>query len=95
VGEIVHLGNASGRKFEGRRDLMLTSGLVRYHHNHGGRPAAAAAWLILLGFNASRMAFWAVASLLGSAHSRSRFHHFRVVVRNFGETWPTERGGAS
>jgi len=94
VGEIVHLGNASGRKFEGRRDLMLTTGLVRYHRKHGGWPAAAAAWLVLLGFNASRMVFWAAASLLGGDRSKRRFHHFSVVVRNFLETWPAAGDGA-
>lgn len=89
VGEITHLGSGSSRRLDHRRDLLLSEGLVRLHHKHEGRASAAAAWLLLLGFNASRAALWSLASWVRrDARSRQRRGHFVRVVRAFDRTWP-------
>lgn len=88
VGEIVHLGNASGRKLSARRDLLLTTGLVRYHRKHNGLPGALAAFSMLWLFQASRYALWAATALVRrDAASRARRDHFRDVLRGYGSTW--------
>lgn len=92
VGEIIHVGNASGRRFNYRRDLLLTAGLVRLHRKHGGWGAAATAWLLLWGFNTSRLVFWTLASPLGGRRARERCAHFAGVVRHYGEAWPRVSG---
>lgn len=89
VGEIVHYGNASGRRFEYRRDLMLTAGLVRFHRKHGGLLAAVLAWLILYAFNFSRLVFWSIAAAFtGRSKAICRRVHFRGIVKEFGRVWP-------
>lgn len=86
VGEIVHLGNASGRRLESRRDVLLTAGLVRLHAKHGGPLARWAAWSLLLAFNASRWALWGLADRLAPAPARRARHlHFRGVLAQWGE----------
>jgi GT2 family glycosyltransferase len=92
VGEIIHHGNASGRKHSFRRDVMLTAGLVRFHRKHHGLAGAAAAWGLLLVFNASRWGLWGIASLArrGRLEWRTRRDHFWGVLRHWGEVWPAE-----
>lgn len=93
VGEIIHVGNASGRRHGYRRDLLLTTGLVRFHLKHGGVIGGAIAWSMLWMFNASRWGFWTVAALLfpHQAHCSTRREHFRQVVSGFGEVWRNAR----
>lgn len=81
VGEIVHYGSASARKLNHKRDILLSDAIVRLHRKHGGQAAAAAAWAILLGFNASRAVFWGLRSVVQrrAGHSE-RARHFRRVV---------------
>jgi GT2 family glycosyltransferase len=89
VGEIIHIGNASARKYSHKRDVMLTSGLIRYHRKHNGVPGAAAAWALLFVFNVSRWIGWTLARpLLRSPTASERSVHFRRVVRSFRQVWP-------
>jgi len=89
VGEIVHIGNASGRKYSHKRDVMLTAGLVRYHRKHNGVPGAAIVWLMLFGFNLSRWIGWTLLRpVLRSEKASARSVHFARVVRDFGQVWP-------
>jgi GT2 family glycosyltransferase len=87
VGTIVHFGGGSSKSLNFRRDLMLSEATVRLHRKHGGPAAAAAAWVILLLFNASRFAYWQARSLL--FHRRhERAEHFRGVLHGFRQAWP-------
>ena len=93
VGSIIHLGSGSSRKLNYKRDLMLSEGTVRLHRKHGGRPAAASVWLLLLLFNLSRSAYWSLRAVTDSSGStRSRAGHFRQVVRHFSRAWPALGG---
>lgn len=89
VGKITHFGSGSSRQLNHRRDLLLTEGTVRLHRKHGGTLPAAALWLLLLVFNASRSAYWSLrCTLLGCRESRDRAVHFKRIVRNFRSAWP-------
>jgi hypothetical protein len=87
VGTITHFGGGSSKSLNSRRDLMLTEATVRLHRKHGGIAAAAAAWSILLVFNASRYVYWAAKSLL-ERRPIERANHFRGVVAGFLGAWP-------
>jgi GT2 family glycosyltransferase len=90
VGEIIHIGNASGRQHRYQRDLMLSEGLVRLHRKHSGLLSAAIAWCLLLVFNASRAAFWCAASIVSPVPAyRDRRDHFLAVIWSLGRAWPT------
>lgn len=90
VGEIIHYGSASAVSLGHRRDMLLTSGLVRYHKKHSGAFVASLVWLMLLLFNVSRLALWSFAVvLLRDDHATQRYRHFLGVVRNYRTTWPT------
>jgi len=94
VGEIIHIGNASGRKYSHKRDVLLTAGLVRYHRKHNGVPGAAMVWLMLFGFNVSRWLGWTLMRpVLRSEKADARSVHFRRVVRDFGQVWPKGSAG--
>jgi GT2 family glycosyltransferase len=93
VGTITHLGSGSSHQLNDKRDLLLTEGTVRLHRKHGGTLSAAALWLLLLTFNASRTAYWSLRSaLIGCPASRFRANHFRRIVRNFRGAWPAPGG---
>lgn len=88
VGEIVHLGNASGRKLSARRDLLLTEGLVRYHRKHNGLPGALVAYVLLWFFQFTRYVLWWLVALLRRRDGdRARRDHFRDVLRGYRGTW--------
>lgn len=81
VGEIIHHGSVSARKLNHRRDLLLTSAMVRLHRKHGGPLKAALAWNILFAHNLSRALFWSLRALIqrrGNVQERAR--HFRNVT---------------
>jgi hypothetical protein len=81
VGEIVHYGSASARKLNHKRDLMLTDAVVRLHRKHEGRLSAGMVWMILLGFNLSRAAYWGLRAMIQRRPAnRERARHFRRVV---------------
>jgi hypothetical protein len=89
VGEIVHHGSASAWRCNHRRDLMLTSGIVRWHRKHRGLLSAAAAYAMLFAFNASRAAFWSLKALRSDDRRvRGRRDHFAGVVTGFRAAWP-------
>jgi GT2 family glycosyltransferase len=90
VGAITHFGSGSSRQLNFRRDLLLSEGTVRLHHKHGGLLAAAIMWLLLLTFNCSRSIYWSMrAWRRGQSEAVTRAEHFRQVVRNFLQAWPT------
>ena len=89
VGEIIHIGNASGRRFEAKRDLMLSEGLVRFHRKHGGLLAGVAAYIVLWLFNCSHALAWTVLALLKRTDAaRKRRDHFCRVTMSFSSAWP-------
>lgn len=90
VGTITHFGGGSSKSLNSKRDLMLSEATVRLHRKHGGLAAAAAAWSILLVFNASRYAYWSVKSLT-QRPGIDRSGHFRGVVAGFRTAWPRAR----
>lgn len=90
VGTITHFGGGSSTSLNSKRDLMLSEATVRLHRKHGGLAAAAAAWAILLVFNASRYAYWSLKSLL-QFRRFDRREHFRGVVWGFHSSWPRGR----
>lgn len=93
VGEITHYGSASARKFEHRRDMMLTQAKVRLHRKHSGFAAAAACWALLLLFNSSRALFWSIRSLFGGPAARERAVHFIRITASFNKVWVPAEGG--
>jgi len=90
VGLITHFGSVSARRHNHKRDVMLSKAMVRLHRKHSGWPMAALIWGLLLVFNASRAAFWALGSLFSRrTEVRERCRHFTGVVREFGSAWPS------
>jgi GT2 family glycosyltransferase len=88
IGDIIHHGGGSARKLSYRRDVLLTSAKVQLHRKHGGWVAAATCWVILVGFNTSRAAFWSLCALIrGGDGRRDRARHFRQVVAALPECW--------
>jgi hypothetical protein len=91
VGEIVHHGSGSARKLSHRRDVWLTSGLVRLHRKHDGLLAAIGAWTVLAMHNLLRLLIWSVLGILPqSAAARARCRHFAAVLANFTSAWPRQ-----
>lgn len=91
VGEITHLGGASVKQLNHKRDVMLTEATVRLHNKHQGRFSAFLCFLLLLFFNLSRAAYWSLRLLLsGGRQGRERAGHFLRVVSNTARTWPRE-----
>lgn len=90
VGEIVHLGGGSVRKLSHRRDVLLTAGTVRLHRKHFGWLGGAACWLLLAGFNASRVLAWGALVPLKGQAARDRARHFLSVTRDQAQAWPTD-----
>ena len=95
VGVITHLGSASARTLNHKRDLMLTSGIILLHRKHRGLAAAALAFAILFGFNLSRAGFWSLRQIVApSPATQARRDHFRAIVREFHRAWPSSQGGS-
>ena len=94
VGEIIHYGSVSAVSLGHKRDLLLTSGLVRYHRKHGGILPALVLWIMLFGFNLSRCILWTVICVFASSTERiERRNHFFEVVKYYMSTWPTSKRG--
>lgn len=92
VGVITHHGGGSCKRLNHRRDLLLTAGTVRLHRKYGGTVPAVICWMLLLGFNASRAAFWRVASFtIPSDRTRARSAHFNQVLLGYRSAWPRAR----
>jgi GT2 family glycosyltransferase len=89
VGEIIHLGGASARKLEYRREILLGRGLIRFQRKHCGAVAAAAAWCVLLAFVLTRAIGYAALSVVRPGDdARNRRRLFATVLRNFRWIWP-------
>ena len=90
VGEIIHHGSLSSRKCNHRRDVMLTSGLLRYQRKHGGFLHALVAWNILAIFCLLRSGYWTLYAILrGDVFARQRRDHFLKVLGDFRNVWPS------
>lgn len=87
VGEIIHHGGGSVRKFKAERDVMLTAMTVLFHLKNYGLFSASLCWILLLIFNGSR---WAAYCILGlfSSRVRARRDHFCGVLAAYRKTWP-------
>lgn len=93
VGEIIHHGSGSAKKYNHRRDLMLTSGLVRWQRKHHGLFMALLTAGVLYLFNVSRLLYWALLALVTRAtKALERRNHFWGVVREYKQSWPRMQG---
>jgi hypothetical protein len=88
VGEIIHLGNASGKSLSSDRDVLLTAGLISYHRKHSGNLAALSVWILLLVFSLTRFVFWAATMPITGRAGSQRVAHYGRVLRKFPSTWP-------
>ena len=89
VGEITHFGGGSSGALNHKRDLMLTEATVRLHRKTGGFFAAALVFLLLAGFNASRLVFWSLnAKITRRKYDTDRMKHFLGVTREIAYAWP-------
>lgn len=92
VGEITHLGGGSSGSLNHKRDLMLTEATVRLHRKTGGFFAAASVFILLAGFNASRLIFWSLcAKVTRRKYDADRMKHFLGVTREIANAWPKGR----
>ena len=93
LGSVQHLGSQAANRLNGRRDILLTAGLVRYHYKHGSKFKAALVWLLLWGFNASRAVLWSVrAKIAHSENRQNRATHFREVLSHYRHVWSLAKG---
>lgn len=93
LGSVQHLGSQAANHLNGRRDILLTAGLVRYHYKHGSKFKAAWVWALLWGFNASRAVLWSVrAKVRHSENRQDRAAHFREVLSHYRHVWSLARG---
>lgn len=93
LGGVQHLGSQAANRLNGRRDILLTAGLVRYHRKHGSKLKAAGVWGLLWGFNASRAALWSLRARLGPTEDRERrATHFREVLSHYRHVWSLAEG---
>lgn len=93
LGGVQHLGSQAANKLNGRRDILLTAGLVRYHRKHGSKLKAAGVWGLLWVFNASRAALWSLRARLGPTEDRERrATHFREVLSHYRHVWSLAEG---
>lgn len=84
IGVITHHGGGSAKRLNDRRDVLLGESHVRLQRKYGGAFSAAAMWIVLLIFNASRACFWFLKSTVTrSSAARQRASHFKKVTRGF------------
>lgn len=89
VGEIIHIGNASGRKQGFRRDVLLSQGLIRYYRKHGGLIVSVVAWFLIVMFILFRVVAWGVVSVVvPKIECRERFQHFFNLLLGCKQIWP-------
>jgi len=88
VGEIIHIGNASGRQLRADRDLLLAEGIIRFHQKHSGPVSATMVWLMIWFFVVVRVVFWSFVSILGrKSQFRERRDHFWAILKNYNVLW--------
>jgi len=89
VGEITHFGGGSSGALNHKRDLMLTEATVRLHRKNSGRLMASLIFILLTGFNASRLVFWWLSAKVTDKKDHSdRMKHFLGVTREIADAWP-------
>jgi len=89
VGEITHFGGGSSGTLNHKRDLMLTEATVRLHQKNSGFIAASLVFILLTGFNASRLVFWWLgAKVTHNKQHSDRMKHFLSVTREIAHAWP-------
>lgn len=82
VGEIIHIGNASGEGLGSQRALMLAAGLVRYQRKHSGVFVAFASALLLAAGNLGLALRYRLRSLFrNNEELRTLASHHWVVAR--------------
>jgi GT2 family glycosyltransferase len=92
VGEIIHHGGGSVRRLDYRRDLMLSSAMVKLHQKNSGWLSAVIVMIIVCSFNASRALYWGLLSLFSKRdHVQQRKRHFVGLVSNSARIWPQGR----
>jgi GT2 family glycosyltransferase len=92
VGQIIHHGGGSVRKLDYRRDLMLSSAMVKLHLKNEGWLNAVIVMLIVCSFNASRAVYWWFVSLVSKRdYVQQRRRHFAALVGKSAQIWPKGR----
>ena len=87
VGEIIHLGGASGNAIHYTRKLMLSQALVRLQRKHNGVFCAIIAWLLLLGECVIKsIGFGSGVLLKGKRYLPAFKKHFWALIK-FGKAW--------
>jgi len=89
VGEIIHFGGGSVKSLKSKRDIMLTSALVRFHLKTRGKLSAFSTYVLLFIFNFVRAIFWQIMALF-SKHAKERAVLFTEVIMRFADAWPKE-----
>jgi GT2 family glycosyltransferase len=88
VGEIVHIGNASGKKHSHRRDFMLAAGLVRLHAKRSGRLAGRVAGRLCQAYWATRWLAYSLRLLFSrDPDLRERRDRFGRILAGYPEVW--------
>ena len=88
VGEIIHYGSVSARKLNYKRDLLLTSAIIRLHKKHKGKLSALVILMILTSFSLTRYLGYGFISLITfGKKGRERFSHFYRVLLGAKQTW--------
>ena len=92
VGEIIHYGGGSVKRLDFRRDLMLSSAIVKLHQKNGGLISAIVTMGIVCGFNFSRALYYSILSLVSKQSSTlERRRHFIDLTVNSLKIWPRGR----
>lgn len=92
VGEIVHYGSFSAKKLNYKRDLMLTSALVRFMLKNHTILDALLMYIVLFVFNLSRFVVWFLISLFKrDEYTLSRMKLFGLCVFKYFKAWPSGR----
>jgi len=88
VGEIIHIGNVSGKKHSHRRDFMLASGFVRLHRKHSGALAGRLAGWLCWSYWATRWVAYSLRLLISKNQDlRERRDRFGRILKGYREVW--------
>jgi len=88
VGEIIHIGNVSGKKHSHRRDFMLASGFIRLHRKHNGKLAGWIAGRLCWSYWATRWVAYSLKLLVSKNEDlKDRRDRFGRIIKGYSEVW--------
>lgn len=88
VGEIIHLGGASGDSQSSQRGLMLLNAIVRLNRKHSGIMWAIAAYIIMFFNEVIRGILFSLYGLIKDKKFYKRGKTKLIVCSNFHKAWP-------